>query len=85
MISLEEANKENSVETLFCEKFENLPRLQMSKETTELMIKLILSKPKFNIPEKDKPFLFKLIEKRIETCFTYVITDQKLLLYECPL
>ena len=46
-----------------------------------MLVKLLLMRGKMPmIPEAQKPFLYKLIEKRLEHCFTYKITDARLLL-----
>jgi hypothetical protein len=85
MLTVKQANKENSVEELFCKRFKTLKCVPMSNDTTELLINLALSKNDISIPENKKPFLYKVIEKRISACFTFKITDIKLLLFLCDL
>ena len=75
---------QTAIEELFCKPFEKLKQHNMDNETSGLMIQLLMGNPQ-EIPEKEKPFLLKLIEKRIEVVFDYVITDIKLLLFLCVL
>lgn len=76
----------DSVENIFCIPFGALPKYPMDKETAELMIQLMFSGDAVpNIPEKDKPFLYKIIESRASASFTVKITDVKLILFLCVL
>lgn len=80
---------ENSVEEIFCKPFDKLKSHEMSEEDTELLI-MLLMKEKINptntpIAEKDKPFLYQVIEKRIDACFTFEITDARLILFLCAI
>jgi len=70
----------NSIEEYFCKPFEAIKVEEMSKETSEILINLLMGNLQ-EIPEEEKPFIMKLIEKRIEVIFDYTITDQKLLLF----
>ena len=73
----------NLIEELICEKIRLAPKMPMSKELSEMMISLCFAGDKFSIPEKEKPFTFKVIEKRLEFCFTYKINDARLILLIC--
>ncbi len=48
------------------------------------MINLLLIKD-LNIEEKERPFLFKVIEKRVEHFYSFKINDHKLILFLCLL
>lgn len=80
MLEKEVLSKENSIEEIFCKEFEKLPIQEMDSELASILLQLLLGEIK-EIPEKDKPFIMKLIEKRIEVCFDYEILDPKLLLF----
>ena len=73
----------NLIEELICEKIRLAPKMPMSKELSDIMVSLCLAGDSFSIPEKEKPFTFKIIEKRIEFCFTYKINDARLILFLC--
>lgn len=81
MLNQEILKDGTAIEKIFCEPFEKLQRHQMSEDLTKLMIKLMMSDKNVTIPEKDKPFLFKVIESRIKHCFTYSIDDNRLILF----
>jgi len=81
MITEEEAVKEDAIENLFCKKFEKLPRHQMTEDVSKIFIQLCFSKRNdIVIPEDKKPFLYKLIEKRL-SLFTYEIKDSRIILF----
>jgi hypothetical protein len=74
-------NIDTAIETYFCKPFAKLQKHEMNEQLTQLTIDLCVMPPSFAIPEKKKPYLMQIIEKRIEYCFEYKITDQRLLLY----
>lgn len=57
---------------------------EMTTEETELLLHLYTSKENPNIPEKNKPFLFKLIEKRL-SIYSFTITDVRLIFFLCSI
>lgn len=74
----------DSVEKVFCKPFDKVITEQMDKETTEMMFKLMnISKYGSNIEikEKDKPFEIRLIEKALQTRFTFKLEDPTLILF----
>lgn len=85
MLKSEVIEKHDSVEELFCKEFEKLKQHPMSVGDTEFLLRLMMSKKTSleNCPLKgdEKPFLYQLIEKRIEHCFTYKITDSRLIMF----
>ncbi len=80
MINLAQAHKENAIEEIVCKPFEKAIRTPMSDDLTKLMIQLMFADEKFKIPEAEKPFLFNVIEKRIEYCFSFNVVDHRLIL-----
>ena len=82
----------NSIEELFDKHFPNVTPNQsmtepMDEELSELLLALILSK-KFEIPKKEQPWLFELIEKRLDMSFTFTIKPEdkhKFMIYLCTL
>lgn len=72
--------KPNSIEEIIKD-FYSKGGTEMDIELTRIFVTLIKSDKKFKLPEKDKPFLFKLIEKRIKFHFSFQINDDRLLLF----
>ncbi len=84
MIDFNLTEQPNSIEELFCNKFIELTKYPMDKETSEIFVKLMLSsKSDFVIPEKEKPFIYKLLEKRISVLHDYKLDDRVLLFLSC--
>lgn len=82
MLTLEDTQKPDAVEKIFCEPFEKLKMHPMSKDVSEILVKLLLYKGAFKeLPDKEKPFLYQVIEKRIKYCFTFNIEDPRLILF----
>jgi hypothetical protein len=83
MLDSNEINNPEAIEKYFCVEFEKLRQMPMDEETTSILAKLLFSKPLDikDIPEKDKPFLIKMMEKRIRVLYTYQMNDAKALLF----
>ena len=71
---------QDSIEKIVCEKIANAPKHQMDQETAEILIKLATTK-EFLVQAHDKPQLFQIIEKRVEHCFTFKMTDHRAILF----
>jgi hypothetical protein len=77
----------NSIEELFAKKFEKLNKYPMDNETSEIFVKLILSKDsQYEIPDNEKPFLYRIMENRISVVHDYKVDDRVLLFlsFICP-
>jgi hypothetical protein len=80
MLEFSVTEQPNSIEELFAKQFGELTKYPMDNETSEIFIKLILSKKSsIVIPENEKPFLYKLMEKRISYAHDYRLDDRVLL------
>lgn len=65
MLELDVTKQPDSIENLFAKQFSELTQYPMDNETSEIYIKLLLLKDEdLNLTEKDKSFLYLLIEKR---------------------
>ncbi len=53
----------------------------MDTEVGGILIQLMLAGKNFTIPQKEKPFLFQVIEKRITACQTFSTSDFRLILF----
>lgn len=73
MLKIDEI-KQNSIEKIFCEEFTKLKPVPLTDSQSEVLINLILDKEKINAIEiEEKPFLYQLLEKRIEKLHNYKI------------
>lgn len=75
MLKNEETKNPNAIETYVCKEMEKCDRVEMDKDTMELLMKLLLmrmqnkdksNKEEFSIPEKEKPFILKMLEGRLQ-------------------
>ena len=85
MLKHEVTTEDNAVEEYFCKGFEKLERHPMDEKDSEFLIKLLLSKKvtleDCPLKQEEKPFLYQVIEKRVQHCFTYKITDSRLIMF----
>lgn len=75
----------NAIENYICKPLDDIKKIKktpMSQEDAEIFGMLCLSSPipLNEIKDSEKPFLCKLIEKRIEHCYTFRITDSRVIL-----
>jgi hypothetical protein len=83
MLDFNVTEQDNSIEELFAKEFEKTEKHPMDEFTTEMLVKLHLSKnTSYAIPEGEKPFLYKLMEKRIEVLHDFEL-DERTLLFLC--
>lgn len=80
MLQEEQALSPDAIENIVCKPMEKLKRFPMDQDTTGVFVQLCLMPKEFSIPEKEKPFLYSVIEKRIEHCYTFTIKDARLIL-----
>jgi hypothetical protein len=69
----------DTIELLVCKKIEQAKCRPMSEDVTRILMKLLFNKDAIVIPEKEKPFLYLLIEKRVKHCFTYTLSNSLIL------
>ena len=75
-----DVNNPTEIEKNVSEKMAQLQTVPMNEEMSGLLISLMFMKKDFEMPEDKKPFLYAVIEKRVEHCFTFKITDARLIL-----
>lgn len=91
MLPKEKIQEPNAVEEHFCKEFEkisdrnSMTLRQMDEFETEMLLTLLSSKPVSldKVEKKDKQFLYQIIEKRVEYCFTFKIADARVILFLC--
>lgn len=87
MLPNTEALNPSAIEINVCKKIEICPKEQLNDENNGFLIQLLFASrsrsfPKISeIPEKEKPFLYKVIEKRVNACCNYKINDVALILF----
>lgn len=80
MLDFNVTTEHTSIEEVFAKKFDELTKYPMDNETADIFIKLTLSKDiPFEIPDKQKPFIYKIIEHRIDLMHTYKVDNRVLL------
>jgi len=78
MIDQKQITDGTLIEEKFCKVFDNLQKHPMTQELSKAMISLLFADPTKPIPKLTAEFLFRLITKRVEICFTFKITDWRL-------
>ena len=80
LIDFELTKASNSIEELFAKHFDECYKIPMDNETSEIFMKLTLLKDiDLDIPEEEKPFIYKLIEKRISVIHDFKLDDKVLM------
>ena len=76
---------ENAVEEYFCKEMDKAPKDYFDKDITNLLLELLMKKslPLSDVAKKDKFFLYELIEKRVQFCFTFKIEDARVIILLC--
>lgn len=84
MIKFSETTDSTIIEREVCKKMHSLTREPADDELMGTLIRLYFTEG-LKIPDKEKPFLFQIIEKRLQHCFTIKIEDHRLILFLCVL
>ena len=82
MLDYKQKYVETAIEVNVCQQIEKSKKHELDAELFAMFGVLMQASGKKTgvIPEKEKPPLFKMIEKRIDAYHTFTITDQRLLL-----
>lgn len=73
-------NRENAIEEVVYDFLKDCDLVEMSNDATEMFLRIGMMPKSTKLRIKAKPFIFQVIEKRIEHCFTFKITDERVLL-----
>lgn len=65
----------NQIEQLIEEHLKDAQRVPMNEQVTRFAVQLVFVDMSGEKLSSEKPFLMKLIEKRVEVCFTYTISE----------
>lgn len=73
-------NRENAIEEVVYSFLKDCELVEMTRETTETFLMIGMMPIDVKIKAEEKPFIFQVIEKRVEHCFTFKFTDERALL-----
>ena len=73
-------NRENAIEEVIYDFLKDCDRVEMSDESTEMFLKIGMMPKDMKLQTENKPYIFQIIEKRIQYCFTFKVTDERVLL-----
>ncbi len=80
MLDTSYKNRENAIEEVVYDFLKDCDRVEMSNEVTELYMLISLMSKDVKLSTEEKPFVFQIMEKRVESCFTFKFTDERALL-----
>lgn len=73
-------NKENAIEEVVYDFLKDCDLVPMSEDTTEAFLMVSRLPKNIKVPPEGRTFIFQIIEKRVEHCFTFKFTDERVLL-----
>lgn len=80
MLDASYKNKQNGIEEVVYEFLKYCKLVQMSDDVARTFIMIAMMPKNVKIKQEEKPFIFQIIEKRVEHCFTFKFTDERALL-----
>jgi hypothetical protein len=73
-------NRENAIEEVVYDFLKDCELVPMTEETTGTFLMIGMMPKNVKLKTKEKPFVFQVMEKRVEHCFTFKFTDERALL-----
>jgi hypothetical protein len=73
-------NKENAIEEVVYGFLNKCEFEELSKDVFELSIMIGMMPKGINLPKEDKSYIFQIIEKRVEHCFSFKFIDERAIL-----
>jgi len=73
-------NRENAIEEVVYDFLKDCDPVEMSQDTTEMYLRIGMMPKNAKLPKEAKPFIFQVAEIRLEHCFTFKVTDERVLL-----
>ena len=80
MLDTSYKNRQNAIEEVIYDFLKDCNRVEMSNEVSELYMLIGLMSKDVKLSTEEKPFIFQVMEKRVENCFTFRFTDERALL-----
>jgi len=86
MLDYEKTKDPNAIKEIVTDKIAKLQTRQLDDDGMIFLLELLVNKEgNYKIPQNEKPLLYRIIEQRVENCFTYTLNDSRLLIYLCYL
>lgn len=86
MLDYEKTKEPNAIKEIVTDKIAKLQTRELDDAGMVFLLELLMNKEgNYKIPENEKPVLYRIIEQRVENCFTYTLNDSRLLIYLCYL
>ena len=73
-------NRENAIEEVIYDFLKDCDLVEMSDESTEMFLQIGMMPKGMKLHKDHQPFVFQILQKRIEHCFTFKVTDERVLL-----
>jgi hypothetical protein len=80
MLDTSYRNRENAIEEVVYDFLKDCEPVEMTQETVETFIMIGMMPKDVKLSKEEKPFIFQVMEKRVEHCFTFKFTDERALL-----
>lgn len=80
MLDTSYKNRENAIEEVIYDFLKDCNLVEMSNQVTELYMLIGLMSKDVKLSTEEKPFVFQVMEKRLENCFTFRFIDERALL-----
>lgn len=75
----------NAIEEIVFKPLKSAKKIALTEESSGMLAKLVLGgkAPFKSIEEAEKPFLYKVIERRVEVCHDFKFVDNRAILFLC--
>lgn len=80
MLDFSYTEKESAIEEIVYDFLKDCNLVPMTQETAETFMMIGLMPSNVKLKTEEKPFVFRVMEKRVEYCFTFRFTDERALL-----
>jgi len=73
-------NRENAIEEVVYDFLKDCDLVEMSQDSSEMFLEIGMMPKDMKLQVENKPLIFQILEKRIQHCFTFKVTDERVLL-----
>jgi hypothetical protein len=73
-------NRENAIEEVIYDFLKDCELVEMSDDSTKMFLQIGMMPKNMKLQKEHQPFVFQIIQKRIEHYFTFKVTDERVLL-----
>jgi hypothetical protein len=71
---------ENAIEEVVYDFLKDCDLTPMSEESSLMFLEIGMMPKSMKLPKENQPILFQILQKRIEHCYTFKVTDERVLL-----